>query len=262
MRRLIPMLLLATILVVPAHAADMTDPATALAAAKRQLQNGVSASQPDAILRARAAFAALQQQDSKDPRLACWIAVSSWRAVPLLQSADTEQAKRVCKDGIAAADRAIALDPKLADAVAIKAGLQGLSLTFNPLMAMTLGPEMEESYGRAEGMDAKNPRVLLLKAMNTMHKPEFVGGGAKRAMPQFERAIALFASQDSDGTNAFDWGRADAELWAGRCQLKLGQAQLARAHYQKALALDPDNLWVSKVLLPAAEKELAGKDAK
>lgn len=262
MRRLIPLLLLATNLALPAHAGDTTTPTASLAAAKQQLQAGVSASQADAILKARAAFAALQQANPKDARLACWIAVASWRAVPLLQTADAEQAKRVCKDGIAAADQAIKLDPKLADAVAIKAGLQGISLSFNPLAAMTLGPEMEESFGRAEGLDAKNPRVWLLKAMNTMHKPAFVGGGAKRAMPQFERAIALFASQDSVGVDAFDWGRADAEIWAGRCQLKLGEPQLAKTHYEKALALDPDNGWVSKVLMPAAEKQLGGKASK
>ena len=262
MRRLIPMLALVTSIASSAHAAEPPASTPALAAAKQQLQAGVSASQIDAILQARAAFAALQQQAPKDARIACWIAVASWRAVPMLQSSDAAQAKRVCKDGIAAADRAIALDPRLADAVAIKAGLQGLSLNFNPSMAMTLGPEMEESYGRAEGMDATNPRVWLLKAMNTMHKPEFVGGGPKRAMPQFERAIALFALQKSDDPNALDWGRADAEIWAGRCQLKLGEPQLAKAHYERALAIDPDNVWVSKVLLPAAEKERAGKAAK
>jgi len=240
--RLIPVLLLATALAATAHATDDT----ALNAARQQLAAGVSASNADAILKSRAAFAALQNADPKDARLACWIAVASWRAVPLLQSSDVEQAKRVCKDGIAAADRAIALDPKLADAVAIKAGLQGLSVSFNPALGMTLGGEMDEAYGRAEGLDAKNPRVALLKAMNTMHKPEFVGGGAKRAMPQFEKAIALFDA-DSATANGFDWGRTDARIWAGRCQLKLGDAAKAKTYYEQALATDAENVWITKV---------------
>lgn len=255
--RLIPLLLLATALAATAHATDDT----ALTAAKQQLSAGVSSSQPDAILKARAAFAALQNDDPKDARLACWIAVASWRAVPLLQSSDVEQAKRICKDGIAAADRAIALDPKLADAVAIKAGLQGLSVTFNPALGMSLGGEMDEAYGRAEGLEAKNPRVALLKAMNTMHKPEFVGGGAKRAMPQFEKAIALFDAENANA-NGFDWGRTDARIWAGRCQLKLGDAAKAKSHYEQALAIDSDNVWVRQVLMPAADKALAGKSGK
>jgi len=255
--RLIPVLLLATALAATAHAAADTT----LTSAKQQLSAGVSTSKPDAILLARAAFAALQNDNPKDARLACWIAVASWRAVPLLQSNDPEQAKRVCKEGIAAADRAIALDPKLAEAVAIKAGLQGLSVTFNPALGMSLGGEMDESYGRAQGIDAKNPRVALLKAINTMHKPEFVGGGAKRAMPQFEKAIALF---DADGANAngFDWGRTDARIWAGRCQLKLGDASKAKTYYEQALATDADNVWIRQVLMPAADKALAGKSGK
>jgi tetratricopeptide (TPR) repeat protein len=253
-KRLITALALAAALAAPSQAADTA----ALAAAKQQLQAGVSASQADAIMKARSAFALLQQQNPKDARLACWIAVACWRAVPLLQTSDAEQAKRVCKDGIAAADRAIALDPKLADAVAVKAGLQGLSLSFNPSMSMTLGPEMDESYGRAEGMEPGNPRVAFLKALNTMHKPEFVGGGAKRAMAQFERSIALFAAQKAGDARGFDWGRADAELWAGRCQLKLGDTTAAKAHYHKALEIDPANLWVAKVLLPALEPAAEG----
>ena len=225
---------------------------------RRDLLKFAGAAGALSLLPARATFAALQNDDPKDARLACWIAVASWRAVPLLQSSDVEQAKRVCKEGIAAADRAIALDPKLAEAVAIKAGLQGLSISFNPALGMTLGGEMDEAYGRAEGLDAKNPRVALLKAMNTMHKPEFVGGGAKRAMPQFEKAIALF---DADGAsaNSFDWGRTDARIWAGRCQLKLGDARKAKTYYEQALATDADNVWVRQVLMPAADKALTGK---
>lgn len=258
MRRLILSTLLGLSLAATAQATDMA----ALTAAKQQLQAGVTASKAEDMLQARAAFAALQQENPKDASLACWIAVASWRAVPLLQSSDDEQAKRVCKDGIAAADRAIALDPKLAEAFAVKAGLQGLSLSFNPAMAMTLSSEMDEGFSRAEAIDAKNPRVLLLKAMNTMHKPEFVGGGAKRAMPQFEKAIALFAAQKAQAPGAQDWGRVDADLWAGRCQMKLGDAHKAKVHYERAMTMDPENVWVSKVLMPAADKQLAEKSGK
>lgn len=258
MRRLILFTLLGMSVVATAHATDMA----ALNAAKQTLQAGVTASKAEDMLNARAAFAALEQQNPKDANLACWIAVASWRAVPILQGSDNEQAKRVCKDGIAAADRAISLNPRLVEAIAVKAGLQGLSISFNPATAMTLSPEMDEGFSRAEAIDAKNPRVLLLKAMNTMHKPEFVGGGAKRAMPQFERAIALFAAQKAPAPGTQDWGRVDADLWAGRCQMKLGDAQKAKTHYERAMGMDPDNVWVSKVLMPAAETQLAKASSK
>jgi len=258
MQRLIFSVLIAAALAGPASAAD----SAALLAAAQQLQQGVTTSQPEEILKARAAFAALQQAEPGNARLACWIAVASWRAAPLLPAQEAEKAKRICKDGIAAADRAIALDPRLAEAVAIKAGLQGVSIGFHPALGMALGGEMDEAYGRAEGLDGDNPRVALLKAMNTMHKPEFVGGGAKRAMPQFDKAIALFEAEKPDDAAAMQWGRADARIWAGRCQMKLGDAASAKAHYQKALELDAGNVWVGKVLMPAADKALAGKVGK
>lgn len=256
MRRLMLSVLLIPSLALPVRAAG----GEGRGAARAQLAAGVSAANAAQILSARAAFAAQQADSPKDARLACWIAIASWRAVPLLQAKDPEQAKKVCKEGIVAADRAIALDPRLADAIAIKAGLQGLSLSFNPAMGPTLAPEMDEAYGRAEGLDARNPRVLLLKGMNTMHKPEFIGGGAKRAMPIFDKAIQLFTA-DSATSGGVDWGRADAQIWAGRCRLALKDTAQARGHYQNALALDPDNVWVSRVLLPALDATPPTKSA-
>ena len=63
-----------------------------------------------------------------------------------------------------------------------------------PMATMTLGPEIEENSARASGMAPQNPRVALLVAIGTLHKPAFVGGGADKAKPQFERAIALYDS--------------------------------------------------------------------
>lgn len=240
-----------------AHAAD---PA-ALVAAKRDLQAAVTQGNPDGMLRARAAFAGLVAAEPANPALHYWVALSGWRALPLVTETDKEAAKKLCKESIAACDRALAAKPKFADAIALKAGLQALSLTFNPAATMTLGPEMDEAYGRAEGMDGDNPRVLLLKGINTLHKPAFVGGGPDKARPLFERAIALSAAPTADST-AIDWGRADAHIWAGVCLGRLDQWGAATAEFRKALAMNPGNAWVTHRLLPDAEKKAAAKGAK
>src|SRR5260221_11547520 len=122
----------------PAHAAKDLDPA-ALVAAKRQLQSGVTTAKSDVILQARAAFLALAS-DHPAPWLDYWVALCCWRAEPMVMQSDAEQAKKLCRDGIDAADHAIAGLPKSGAPVALKAGLQGLSLSFDPAMGMTLGP--------------------------------------------------------------------------------------------------------------------------
>lgn len=243
-----------------AAAVQAADPSM-LVAAKRELKAAVTHGKTEEMLRARASFAALLAAEPANPSLNYWVALCGWRALPLLTDTDKEAAKKLCKESIAACDRAITARPKFADAIALKAGLQALSLSFNPAAAMALGPEMDEAYGRAEGLDESNPRVLLFKGINTLHKPAFVGGGADKARSIFERAIALSAATSSDST-AIDWGREDVHVWSGICLSRLNRWTEAAAEFRKALALNPEYAWAKYRLLPDAEKRAAEKGAK
>jgi tetratricopeptide (TPR) repeat protein len=254
---LIPALLLT--LVTAAHAAD---PAS-VAAARRQLTLAVTHGNAEELRGARASFARLVAAEPQSAALNYWLALADWRITPMVQSAQPEEGKRLCKEGIAACDRAIADQPRFADAIALRAGLQGLALSFmSPSAAMSIGPEMEEAYGRAEGLAPDNPRVAFLKALNTLHKPTFVGGGAEKARGLFERAIALADRQPAPDSTAIDWGREDAHLWSGRCLEQLGDFTAARERYREVLATQPEHAWVKYALLPGVEKQLAEKEKK
>ena len=63
-------------------------------------------------------------------------------------------------------------------------------------------------------------------------------------------------------TSAGNWGRADAHLWAGICASRAGDWKTAAARFREALAIAPGHVWVSKKLLPDAEKKLAEGAAK
>lgn len=233
----------------PARPADNA----ALGAAARQLQSAVNHAKPDELLKARGAFQALLLNDPKSATLHYWVALANWRAVPIVANTDKERAKQMCKDGIAAADRAIAIDPKLAEAHAIRAGLLGMTFLFNPSLGPTLGPEIEEGLGRAQALAPENPRVALLAAMSTLNKPAFVGGGAVKAQPQLKRTVELFAAAHAD-SSGLSWGRDDALLWAGRAALELKDSTGAVELYRQALVVNPDNAWVHYVLLPQAKQ--------
>lgn len=228
-----------------------------LAAALRMLEDGVRKGEVKLMLAARAQFAGLSREDAKDMRPHYGVALASWRATPMLMDTDKSEAKRVCEEGLAAIARAVKLDAGSGEAVALKAALQGLSLSFDPMAGMVLGPEMEASLGRAGALAPNSPRVALLTGMNTLHKPAFVGGGADKAEPLFARAIALAAAEATLDSTAFGWGHVDAHVWAGRSAEKQGRLAEAVAHYRGALAIDPDYGWAKAILLPKAEKALA-----
>jgi tetratricopeptide (TPR) repeat protein len=231
---------------------------------KRDLQAAINGAQVGEILKVRARFQTLAAAEPKSATLQYWMALADWRAVPLLMRDQKDKAKQHCEAGIAAAARATELDPKLAEAYALKAGLEGLSLSFkDQAAAMTLGPQMENEIGRAVGIAPSNPRVRFLDGINTLHKPAFVGGGPEQALDKFGKAIELFKAEAVTDPAAPDWGRDDAYLWAGRAAMMHEDYAGARDYFNQALAANPDNGWVRNVLLPSAEKALAGKsDAK
>ncbi len=263
---LLPMLVTAALLAaLPAFAgATAHADAAGLAAARRQLAAAVTEGSTPGLRQARDAFALLRAGDPASPELAYWLALADWRLVPVLPDSESAAARQLCKEGIAACDRAIAARPKFADAVALRAGLQGLAFRFlSPQAGMALGAEMEEGYGRAMGLEPDNPRVLLLKGLGTLYKPKEVGGGPQAARPILERAVAAAAAAppaEGDSTS-IDWGRDDVLVWSGICASRLGDWSAARARFREVLARNPGHAWTRYVLLPEADKKLAAKGA-
>jgi tetratricopeptide (TPR) repeat protein len=242
----------------PAKTIAPADPAR-LVATQRALDRAKFDETPAALLQARGAFESMSSAQPKSSALHYWVAVADWRLAPRMK--EPPQAERYVKDGITHATRALELDPSNAEALAIKVALQGMSIRFEPSLAMSLGPELESSMGRALGMAPKNPRVHFIDALNTLHKPEFVGGGADKALPKFEETIALFDAESVADSTAPHWGREDALLWAGQSAMKLGRHDQAIAFYQKTLEVNPKNGWVRNTLIPEAEKAAAAGDA-
>lgn len=235
------------------------DPA-AIASARKALQAAVNMGNVDGMLAARGQFDALSVSEPKNALLHYWVAVADWRVAPLLTGeANKAKGKRWALEGIDRAGRAYELDPSFADALALRCGLQGLYLQFDSSQMMKLGMQMEGDMHHARDLAPKNPRVALLDGINTLHKPGFVGGGARNALKTFEQAAGLFAAETVTDASAPDWGRDDVHAWAGRAAVKAGDFKEARASYQKALAVNPANGWVRTKLLPEVEKKLAAK---
>jgi hypothetical protein len=73
-----------------------------------------------------------------------------------------------------------------------------------------LSPKIFAELGKASAMNPANPRAPFVQGMFTLNMPEFYGGGAKNAMPLFEKAKTLFDAQTADGMNP-SWGKDQNE---------------------------------------------------
>jgi len=251
MKRTLLTLLAALALAAPVHAFDATE----VAAAKKAVQDGMNAGDGDALVAARAKFAALSAAEPSSALLHYWVGMASWRALPLIQRKDKDEAKRMGLDGVAHLDQAIALDPRFAEAYAMKGGLQGMLIGVGGGSPMTLGPQSESNLARAEVLAPENPRVALLDGVGIFHKPGIFGGGSKKALPRLAEAQALYAKEIVSDPVMPDWGRDDVHTWTGRAYADQKKWTEAVAAYKRALEVNPANGWVRNILLPEAEKK-------
>jgi len=89
-----------------------------------------------------------------------------------------------------------------------------------------------------------------------LHMPAFVGGGAARAIPVLEAALAA-AEKEAAPADAWapSWGRIESLSWLALAQAQAGQAAAARATVQRARALDPDNGFLDTMVLPLLKEK-------
>jgi tetratricopeptide (TPR) repeat protein len=120
------------------------------------------------------------------------------------------------------------------------------------LSGMRLGPKADNLLDEAMAIDPANPRVLMLRGISSMYKPKMFGGGNDKAERDLRKSIELFAT-NHPVSPAPSWGHSEAWAWLGQVLAKENKVDEARKAYQEALALEPSNNWVTRVLLPALD---------
>lgn len=237
------------------------DPA-ALVAAKRGIQSGMDHASATEVMKARAKLQAMSAAEPKSGPLHYWVAYASWRAVPLVARTDVAKAANVGSQGLTECEQALAANPKDAEALALKGGLQGMMISFDQGSVMTNGPQSVANIAHAIELAPTSPRAWLLQGIGNLNKPAQFGGGAEPALESLHKAIALFAGATPADSTAIDWGRDDACVWAGRAEMKRQNYAAAESLYTQALAINPNNGWVRTALLPQVKEAMAKQESK
>jgi tetratricopeptide (TPR) repeat protein len=149
-------------------------------------------------------------------------------------------------------EQSLAAGP-MAETHALLANILGQEIGIDPSMASTLGPRVQQEMNAAMSMAPSNPRVWLLRGIQSIYTPAQYGGGLSTAESQLNRAIALFATENPPRPSP-SWGRAEAYVWLGQVLQKQNRKSEARAAYQQALVLQKDYPWVKYSLLPSLDK--------
>jgi tetratricopeptide (TPR) repeat protein len=152
--------------------------------------------------------------------------------------------------------RASAASLPLAETHALRASILGqmIGLSGNPFVSMRLGPRSSVEMKQALELAPDNPRVWLIRGINTMHTPRMFGGGLDAAEEYLTKARVLFASDTAHPPRP-TWGKADVEIALGQLHLMQLRYMEARADFGRALLLQPRNGWVRDTLLVEATRE-------
>ncbi len=79
------------------------------------------------------------------------------------------------------------------------------------------GKIFEENLEKAKKINADNPHIYYLKGTSIFFTPKMFGGGAKNALPYFEKAEGLFAKMDKNILIPY-WGGAANTYFIGECK--------------------------------------------
>jgi len=177
-------------------------------------------------------------------------------AVAALTAGDTRGARTLLEAADTLLTRSAERQP-MAETFALRSAVLGMLIgTGNPMAAMVLGPKAGTAMDRAVALGPRNPRVALLRGMSAFNTPAMWGGGMDRARRYLEQAVALYAD-DRPAPPMPAWGEAEAHLWLGRVRQRAGDTAGARAAYARALALQPENRWLTRVLIPSLDRPAA-----
>lgn len=212
-------------------------PAICLLAAGLQLEQARNRQDRAALEQIFAQRAAQAEKNPDDAVAQAQLAEAAlYLAEVALELQDRDRARSAAEAGVRAAQRAVALQPNVAEHHRLLGALCGQVIPGNVLLAVRYGKCAAESIQRALELDPRSWRAWLSRGVGHYYLPPAFGGGAEAAVADFRKAIELNPRA------------ADAWLWLGIALRKMQRNAEARQAILKSLELNPERVWARRQL--------------
>lgn len=234
----------------PSHAQSALD---VIDQGRTALQQGVDASDPGALRRARATFLRVTGDRQYGYLAHYYVALAASRLANLSE----DDAITHVDDAIGHLETVVELRPNWAEGHALLASVYGRKAGLRPMAGMVLGPRTSAAMARAQELAPNNPRVVFLDASSKYFRPRMWGGSKSEGLEGFRRAAALFARAPRPARDEPSWGHDEALTWLGIALAREGSLADARQALGQALRVNPNNTWVRDQLMPQVEARIA-----
>jgi len=142
------------------------------------------------------------------------LTTAGWSDPALDKDANAEKVKALCDK----ADAIATDNADKAEILTIRNMAATQQMTVDPQSRwMTYGQEAAGYLQKAMTLNPNNPRLYYLQGMSIFNTPEQFGGGKEKAKPIFEKAVALYKTEQAKPLYPH-WGQKQAEDMLAQCQ--------------------------------------------
>jgi tetratricopeptide (TPR) repeat protein len=169
---------------------------------------------------------------SDDPLRSYYAAFANYRLAMLWSARENGRAREAIQRCVENLNRALKARKDFPEALALHAACLEAKADQKPWTAPLSASKRSSHIERALKLAPKNPRVLLLDAIETRD--------ASQAVTQLKKAVNAFEAERQDIGRAPGWGAAEAYLQLGQTYLHLGAVLEAREAFERALVIAPE----------------------
>jgi hypothetical protein len=188
----------------------------------------------------------LAPSESESASKRYYAGLANYRLTQLTVARDKGRAKETAKACVDNLDQALSIqkaqriEQESAEALALQSAcldmLAGLEAWRTPFAASKSGSQI----AKARHLAPKNPRVLLLDAVEAYERPKGSAADRDQALRGLEQAAAAFEAERQETEHAPGWGAAEAYVYLAKCQLDRGATLEARDALERALLIAPE----------------------
>lgn len=129
-----------------------------------------------------------------------------------LSQTNMTEAQELAKTALTEIQTAEKLAPMETELMVLEAFTFQLQLIENPMAnGQKYSPMIFAALGKAEAINAENPRIYMIRGEFTLNMPEFYGGGVAKATPDIKKAAAKFETFKPASPLHPNWGKEHTE---------------------------------------------------
>lgn len=174
-------------------------------------------------------------EEGEDPLRHYYIGLANYRLATLVATKDKSRARQAAARCVSRLDAAVSAKSDFAEGMALQSACLRTLGNLTPWKPLA-GPRSSGQMERAAKLAPKDPRVLLLQALDTDED----GRLDAPAIAKLKKATAAFEAERKGAERTPGWGAAEAYARLGQGYLEQGDVLAARDALEHALLLAPD----------------------